>query len=335
VAKWVADVALILVALLVFRTTGRTDAAPADTYVEHARTFVRESWWYVSAAAMPDGTWGTVYQLVAAALAVVLVVRLARFRPAILRDLRGPGGARVLRAAAWALGAGAAGLAGYVLYVPADAWYHPAQPGQGDRVNGVAAIGFATALIAISWTFAAIAALGARRPGRWLAATGTVLSLLVVGGVAGQTRAEGRLYVRANELQQATLAGIRNVIRRPPPHGSTLLSFGVPGYAGPNLPAFGDTWDLDGAVRLALGDGTLHAYPILEGQAVACGKRTVDLPVNPGRPPLYGPRYSSPYGRTIFLDAAQGRSTTIDDPRECAAALATYRPGPYMADAGG
>jgi hypothetical protein len=110
------------------------------------------------------------------------------------------------------------------------------------------------------------------------------------------------------------------------PRKSTLLTFGFPAQAGPEVPIFDKSWDLEGAVQLQAGEPTLRAFPIYVGVVVRC-RRDAVIVAGPGS---YGASRAE-YGAAFFLDVARGKSTRIDSSSACRAALRTFRPGPLRA----
>jgi hypothetical protein len=324
-------VAAIGGALVAFRLGRRSESAPAAGWDEHAEALVRESASLVRAGAVPDGRWGVVAQVLVAALAAGLLVRLVARRGAVAADWREGGRRRLASWVAWAVGGGLAGLAGYLLFVPADPWYHPFQPGQGDRVNATAAVGFAVAYGATVMAFATALTLGLRRAAVARVLVATVLAGLLVGALAGQSRRQADAYVATWRQSERVVDGIRAALPGGVRAGDVLLSFGAAGYIGPGFPALAESWDLNGAVRLVFRTGEVRGYPIFEGQEVVCGATAVELPANPSRPPLYGLGTGAPYGRVVFVDAGRRSARRIDSARTCRSALRTFTPGPYFA----
>lgn len=333
--RMVADCVIVTVALVIGRLGARTDAQPVDVWDDHARTFVREAWWLGSGGIVPDGAWGIAFQLVVAAGVVWLLVRIALDRQEVLAAartaVRGP-----LASYAVLMVAGVvAVLAGYALLVPADAWYHPTQPGQGGRVNTVASLGYALGYTGFLLAVATILCLGLGKRLAWMRGVlAAVLFLLLAGSFAGQSRVQEDRYVAGWKLAKSLTDNLKATFPQGPPADTTILTFGEPGYVVQNIPTLGETWDLNGAVRLIFADGSLHGFPILEGQAVDCRADGVVLPLNASRPPLYGENYKAPYtGSVAFADPAKRRAVFVTSQRSCRKALQTMVPGPYYAPA--
>ena len=173
-----------------------------------------------------------------------------------------------------------------------DPWYGPLMPGQGDRSNCIAVIGYSIAYVAIAALIATLAA--AAVPARWVkAATLAVFAALVAvlaGSFASQTRAQGDLYVaqwqRSDELYRA----VDETLAVPPAPGTMVLSFGSTAYVSPLIHSLGEWSDFDAAVKLATGTGEVRAAPIFTPQAVVCGEDGIELPPQYGGGPVFGRR---------------------------------------------
>ena len=327
--KWAADVGVVAIALAIFRTDTQNRRAPTSMWLDHARALLNESAALVRAGAVPDGRWGLAAQVLVAALAVALAGRFVTRRDAVVEAWRAGERRRLAACVACAIGGGLTGLAGYVVMVPAFPWYHPFQPGQGDRVNAVAAVGFAVLYGATAFAFATVLALGLNRAAR--AAVGLALTALLVGAFVGQTHRQADRYVAAYRIADRTLAGMRAALPRGVRAGDTLLSFDRPANVALGYPALGESWDLNGAVRTLFRTGRVRGFPIVEGQPVVCAGDRVQLPLNAARPPLYGPAFDAPYGAVVFVDAERGSAQRIDSSPECRAALRNFPPGAYFA----
>jgi hypothetical protein len=106
----------------------------------------------------------------------------------------------------------------------------------------------------------------------------------------------------------------------PLPRDSTVLTFGHPSQAAPEVPVFSKSWALRGALRLHTGDATLLAYPIFQEIAVSCARGRIQI----AGPPTYG-RYSAPYGRLYELDVGRGKARRVSSEATCRRALPTLR----------
>jgi hypothetical protein len=328
VVRGAVDFVAVAVALAVFRMGTRTESLPGDRLVDHAEMIFREAWLLLRDGLWPDGAWGTAALVVVGGLVIALVLRLVEQRSAVLSDLRASVG-EVRLWALWALGGVAAAVASYLSFVPAYEWYHPLQEGPGDRTNTVAAVGYALVYLAVAMTLATLLVAGLRRARVVKPVIVGVLVALAAIPFARELHSESIGYVEATKQSDRLIAAIKRTV----PVGvqdKTFLSFGAPGFVGPQLSAFGESWDLDGAIRMALKTGTVEGYPILEGQEVVCGPTGVELPLNTQRAPNYGPNYTRPYGRVVFLDAFAGKTAAPRNAAECRRMLPSFTPGPYF-----
>jgi hypothetical protein len=263
---------------------------------------------------------------------LVLAFGIAVLLAAIGYLLRGPDPAvrRVLRR--WVLAIPAAFVllaAAYAIYIPADPYYVPLQPGVGNRVNVLAAIGLvilAAAIVVLAATLIAAAVPAAHRPLIAGSIAGVALCLIGVGYV-DTVRADSGRYDRAFTTEQAVLGLVRSRLA-PPPHGSTLYVVGAPIFEAPGVPVFAASWDFRSAVDYVYGDRSLIGYPILPGVTLVCGAHSM-YPTGGG----FGPGNGARYGLAFVVNVTQGRVTPIRDRATCTAEAATAVPGPFNLEA--
>jgi hypothetical protein len=198
---------------------------------------------------------------------------------------------------------------------------HPRDPGIDMRTNMLAGAAYCVLVYAILATGFCLLLRS------WSAATAVTLVAAIALGVAYavRTRDDATTWERSAALQTVVLAAVDRELR-PLPEGSTVLSFGFPAQAGPEVPIFDKSWDLTGAVRLRADDPTLDAYPIYEGVAVRCQGKAVIVD-GPGN---YGTARHR-YGKVYFLDATDRKARRIRSPDGCRGALRSFRPGPLRA----
>ncbi|WP_156027725.1 hypothetical protein [Candidatus Solirubrobacter pratensis] len=323
-----ADILAAVVMLAVFRTQGRTETSAADTWWPHARQIVSEACRLFFDALTPSGRWDIAIVVILVAIAAGLGLRFVVEREATLRDLR-DARPRFARYAVVGLLGLVAALLAYLFLVPA-LWYRPLMPGQGDRSNAAAAIGYAvayTALLAVLATLAACA-VPKRRAAIAGFATMSALALVYAGAFAAQSRGQGDLYIKAwqgsHKLEQAMHA----TLRTPLPPGTLVLSFGSTMYVAPLINQIGDYNDFDAAVKFAVDNGTVRGAAIFAPQPVVCGPTKVELPRRPGIGPLFGPAWRARYGKVIFMQPYEHRTERIDSQAGCQAALTRFTPGP-------
>jgi hypothetical protein len=224
----------------------------------------------------------------------------------------------------WLLLAGG-GLAvvvlGWVIFIPADPYYTPAIWGITNRVNGLAGIGL---VILVYAAFGVLTELAAR-VWRWsdstvLAITSCLAILLAVGYFTVVRRHTGIW----DSSYQAEVTAIDRIQARYPdlPPGTTLYTSDYPANQTLGVPILSAIWDLNGMVQTSYEDGTLKAYPVVEGFTLKCGANGVGM-VGTG-----APKRSAPYGTARLFDLATGNSARPLSRRECLAVAGEYLPGP-------
>jgi hypothetical protein len=212
----------------------------------------------------------------------------------------------------------------WLVFVPADPYYSPGEPGVGNRVNVLAAVGIVTLVYALA---AMVGTLFFRGLPRWriLSSTFAVLASVGIGiGYMHTLHRDVGAYNRAFNLEQSTLNVLKGRLGKPPP-GSTIYTFNQPGYAAPGVPIFASSWDLNGAVKITFHDGSLRAYPVIQGVPVQCGAQSMGVPVSGYR--------QSVYGRSYFVDIASGRVARVTSRHACNALLGSFPPGPVILSA--
>jgi hypothetical protein len=214
-----------------------------------------------------------------------------------------------------ALGGLAAVAAGYLMIVPGSASYRPLDPGAGNRVNLVAALGYVT--VAYSTGALAVALLRRRAGGIAAVAAGTIAALALAGAYGQRVHAAGERWDRAWAEQQRLLGAMKRTLPRPSP-GSTVYLTGHRHLLGGDAPTFAWVWDLDGAVKLLWDDPTLRGQPILRGATLTCGPRTL----HPNYPGGFGLQYASPYPALLYH--AGGEWAAVRSPEDCSAAARRF-----------
>jgi len=187
-------------------------------------------------------------------------------------------------------------MAGWVMIVPADLGYDPGSSGVGNRINAVAAIGLAVAVVAFAGLLAIAlrAALSARAPS--LAVLTALLALPIALANLVRFEQDATNWNHAADVGRAFLVRLRELVPDPVP-GTTLFTFGVSGYAAPSVPIFGGGGnnDLLGAVRITYGTGAISGFPVLGGMRFSCGPGSMTL-LNTGAPS------TTPYGLALLVD---------------------------------
>jgi hypothetical protein len=188
-------------------------------------------------------------------------------------------------------------VAGYLLFVPALPHYQPLEPGTTNRMNVLAAVGF------VLLVYALVRMLAGRRD--WLAA---LLCVLVGVGYAVKLGGDEGDWQRSAREQERVLASLPGAALA----GTTFYTFGVPTFAGPNVPVFSLPFDLKAAVRLRYDDPSVAAYPLAERDGIVCGR--LGLHPTGGS---YGPVHGEEYGHAVLVDVPARRAIPIRNRADC------------------
>lgn len=306
--RWRIDLVAIFAAMVFVGLLTTKGVQSLSGQVEHLATMVRQTGTLFAMAVAP---FGSPPRAVVAALVVVLVALagVAAWRLPASDPAR-----RYLRR--WLIVAGGAVAsiaAGYALFVPGDPKYVPLAPGIYNRVNIVAAIGFAVLVQALAVLAATLALRGERlRTARTAAAL--ALSAVVAVGWIRVTDDHQRSWARAAMLQERVLDRIEQA-RAGVPRGGTIYTFGSPIQAAAGVPVFAQSWDLDAAAKLTLEDPRVVAYPVRPTATVRC--RPGSVAIHDYR---FGKALPRSYRRLVFLDIRDGALRRIPDPAACAVA---------------
>jgi hypothetical protein len=193
------------------------------------------------------------------------------------------------------LGALCAG-AGYALFIPALPHYQPLAPGTTNRMNVLAAVGFALLVYAIVRTaFRRVPVVAA-------------VALIAIGvGYAVKVIDDRGGWERSAREQQHVLASIP----RPPPR-TTVYTFRAPTFAAPGVPVFSLPFDLKAALRLRFDNPSLAAYPMPLRAGIVCGRYTLHPTGG-----TYGTPEGAAYGSAWFVDVPAARVIPITDRAGC------------------
>jgi hypothetical protein len=206
--------------------------------------------------------------------------------------------------------------AGYVMFVPAGSIYLPLRPGQFNRVNNLAAIGY----VILVYSLGAVAcSLVLRRfsGGRgWAALAPLVLAAVVAAGYAHQVRVDGTKWNLAAAIQNEILAKLHRALPHPPP-GAVIYSLNHPLEAAPGIPVFAATWDLTGAVETQWHDPSLSAYPTIPGTTFVCGQASLAANNANNFYKAAGAAQKAIYGSAFLFDFVSGRVARITDRADC------------------
>jgi hypothetical protein len=278
--RWVLDVGVVAVALLVVVTgTSRTPES-LSTQVHHAGTLASEAFSLLARALIPVG------------------------------DVPGVVGAFVLVAASvygwlrgerrWVVVAGLGALlvlCGYVLFVPAAPYYRPLSPGTVTRMNVAAAAGYAVLVYAL------VRLLVGSRP--WLAAG---VCVVILAGYVVKVAGDEHGWQRSARVQ----AQVLDAIPRPSIAGTTYYTVGAPKYVAPGIPAFSLPFDLKAALRLRDHTHLVAAYPLSGANRIVCGPSSL-YPTGGSYTRVHG----ASYGHAVFVDVPSRRASAVRSRADC------------------
>jgi hypothetical protein len=309
VRRWSADVIVVLGAITYSLTTtvSTRHVGTLGERINDAGEFGREALLLLASSLVPLGSQARPLQALILVLAAT-VVGLAALR------VRGGSDAALRRWLWWTAVAAVAIAAAYFMFLGSH--LHPRDPGIDTRINVFAGLAYCLLVYAVVAT-ACHLLLG---PGSRAAAL-TVVSVAAIGfGYGIQLRDDQRDWELASSRQQELL---RVAADQPKARWKTLVTFGAPAQAAPEVPIFNKSWDLRGALRLEFDDAGLRGFPIFEGIKVRCGSDS--LIVDGGGD--YG-RHRAGYGPVLFLDVPTSRRKRIDGAEACLTATHRFAPGP-------
>jgi hypothetical protein len=254
-----------------------------------------------------------------AALAVLILAALRSRAPASADGRRA--GIRWPIVAAAALGALALCWA---VYIP-QAFYTPTFRGLEDRVNILALYPAAVLVWAV---LRSAGSLLGRNGYRWAVAGAIAVAI----GYGIQDLYQQDKWLRSTELQPKVLSAVK---RARPPDGAVVLVFDYPAETARGVPVLDVNYDLFPAARLVT-SSSIETYPVFEGSRVRCSPKGVAIDWL--ATPLYdritlaeqGTAKLQPYSNVVFVDVGMRRHELIRSRGQCARALATYRPGPWL-----
>jgi hypothetical protein len=207
-------------------------------------------------------------------------------------------------------------MLGVGLFVPAEEYYLPLYPNQGNRVNIVAAFAFVVLL------YGAALILAAEHRAVALAA---IIAAAVIGvGYVIETRKDADDWSHAFALEQRTLSRLKQTVPKPPPN-VTVYVYGQAGRVAEGIPVFDWRFDLTGAAKLMWDDPSINAYPILDGTDIVCDVDRL-FPLGNGLDTAHGTAYET----AIFADVRSGRYVGIDSPEECDRERQRFTPAPLL-----
>ena len=285
------DAAVVGLALgLVAAKTTRTPQSPGGQ-LDHAVTIAEQAFGVLARAlvplADPPGIVGAL--LLAAIVGAALASRRRELRPLLLAGALGA----LFVAAGWAL------------FIPAASYYEPLAPGTTNRMNVLAAAGFAVLVPVLVLLAAELV-----WPRRATVLAAALLALIGAGYVA-QVISDQDGWRRSDEVQDEVLSAVHHSLPRPPA-GATIYTFGAPSFVAPGVPAFSLSFDLRAAVRLEYGDASLLAYPIRGRDVIRCGSDSLQPEGG-----TYSAVHGAAYGEAWFVNVPRRAAVRIDGAAPC------------------
>jgi hypothetical protein len=296
--RWVTDVVVVGVVLATVTSGSWNEPQSSETIVRHARVMARQAAILFTEVVVPFGSLDS--SLVAGVLG-------ALFLTAAYVWWRVPVDDAVHRALGrWLLTTivGAVTVpVGYAIFVTADLSYLPLRPGQSNRVNGLAAVGFVLTLYALAMVAGTLIARRSKRWREWSTLFALALCLVVGAGWVREISEHKAQWARATDAQADILDSIAQAVPKLPP-GTTAYAVGASTQAAPGVPTFAATWDLSGALQIERDDPSLRAYPAIPGTQFVCGRHTI----------------SADNGNDVFetQDARYGAAVVVDIPTSSA-----------------
>ena len=247
-----------------------------------------------------------------AAVAVLVVAVLA----AAMASWRGLPDADPARAALrrWLLAAGAAVVAigaSYAPFVLGLPKYIPSAPGIFNRINIMAAFGYALLVYALAMLAGTLLARLARQPA--VVGTGIAVAacVAIAAGYIARDMEDKRLWALSWQLQRLHLGWIKRLVPAPP-QGAVIYAFGGPNYVAPNVPVFALGGDLRNAVKVEFRNPRITAYPMRRRTRWVCGRDRMH-PKDSYYAWLEGARYGLGY----FVHVRRRRVVLVRDEGEC------------------
>jgi hypothetical protein len=314
-SRWLVDVAAVVPVLLLVTSGSWNEPQPLGTTVRHAGTVADGAVTILAHATVPFGNADT--RIVITLLALVAATGVVVWR---LRPPADPVGRELGRWLSIALAAICAIAIGYAIFIPADPdSYSPLMPGQGNRVNGLAAIGFVLLIYALAMVAATLVARGARLWREWSAGLATALALLLAWGWLQRIDAHTTQWDRSAAAQADVVTHIDRAVPASRPD-TTIYAVRLPTLAAPGVPIFGSTWDLAGALAIEWNEPSISAFPAVPGTSFACGERKISAQ---NWLDAFDPQ-TAEYGRAIVVDVAASTAVRVRDRASCLSAARRF-----------
>ncbi len=219
-------------------------------------------------------------------------------------------------------------LAGYAIYIPALAYYVPLRVGIADRMNAVPSIGWVLLFYGGARMLTLLLFQGVPNARRIAQVAAVVGCALVAVGWVKVVHAESNSYTAAFREDLRVLSVIQTALPKPPPE-ATIWTFGQPVLIAPEIPVFGNTWDMTTSVQMQYDDPTLKSYVAGPETKFICKAKEVE-PSGFNYSEAEAPLLASPYGLTYFVNTVTGEYVRIDSQAACEKAAATWEPSPIL-----
>jgi len=307
-SRWAIDVAAVVPVLLLVTSGTWNEPQPLGTTVRHARTIADQAVTVLADATVPFGDPPT--GLVIAVLMLVAVAGALVWQRLPRGD---PVGRELQRWLSVGLAALCAIAAGYAIFLPADPnSYTPLMPGQGNRINGLAAIGFVLLIYSVVMVAATLVARRARPWRKWSAGVALAVALVLGWGWLQRIDEHADAWDRSAAAQTEIVNRIDRAVPAPR-RGTTIYAVRLPTLAAPGVPIFGATWDLAGALAIDWDDPSISAFPAVPGTSFSCGERSISaqnwLDAFDSQ--------TTEYGRAVVVDVAAVTAVGVPDRPTC------------------
>jgi hypothetical protein len=312
-SRWAVDVVATGLLLVFVTSNSWNKAQPLETQLDHARLIIRQAATVFALSAIPLDAHRTTTVLTLAVITVTIALLVQHLLPP-----DDPARSQLRR---WLLAVGGGIIAtcvGYLVFVPADlVSYAPLRPGQHNRINGLAAIGYVVVIYSLLMLGATLVLRGLPHWRRWTTGFALGLSAMIALGYMAQVRRDVADWDRSWSMQRRVVATIRDVTPNPP-SGTTFYTVGHPIESAPGIPVFAAPWDLSSAVKPRWDDPSLSGYPLIPGATFSC--RTGFMQADNSNS-SYGVDQQGLYGETYVVDIAKGRSFFVRNRDDCVAVV--------------
>ena len=310
--RWALDAIAVLTTLLHRDLTTHKHSFGVSADLDHARVIGDQALTLAAHSVLPVGGVPRVGVLIGIGGVVGVGLVLALSGPPSQRQ-------RARRNVGYLVAGAAVVVAGYLMIVPADPGYQPVSAGVGNRIDAVAALGFALIVLALCGIVGQVAARMTGGSGRRVAGVSTALALVIIAMGASVVVTDASHWDRASVEQQETLAVIRHLVRSPSAT-TTVFTFGRSGYSAPSVPIFGGggNGDLVGAVRVMWMNGSVRGFPILQEMHFVCSSYSVRL-LDTGMI-----NSTTVYGRADFINLLTSKVVVPRDQHQCQAVTSAF-----------